>query len=188
MSPEHVVVVPSTLTLLPGYAGLTDPLPELRAAVHDAVSWLVERHPADVAVLAADVRNDNAARGVVESPGDRIGRQLLTDCGLEGLPADRAAGLLVVANGTACRSEKAPGHLDERSFDYDREIEDALGSGSPERLRDLDESLGAELWAHDVAALRRLGEQVTGPVAAELDYSEDPYGVQYWVARWTCGS
>ena len=188
MSPRHVVVVPSALALLPGYAGLADPLPDLRAAVHDAVGWLVERHPAQVAVLATGVRADNATRGIVDPPGERIGRQLLTDCGFDGEVAERAAGVLVVANGTACRSEKAPGHLDERSFAYDRAIEDALRSGAPEQLRDLDEQLGAELWAYDVAALRRLGEQVTGPVDAEVDHADDPYGVQYWVVRWTCGS
>ena len=188
MSLAHVAVVPSTLALLPGYAGLSDPLPELRAVVHDAVRWLVEQHPDEVALLAADVRADNAARGVNESPGARIGRQLLIDCGFTGRHVARASGTLVVANGTACRSEKAPGHLDERCFDYDREIEDALRSGCPQRLRTLDESLGQELWAYDVPALRRLGEQVVGPVTAEVDYADDPFGVQYWVVRWTCGS
>ncbi len=55
-------------------------------------------------------------------------------------------------------------------------------------LRDLDASLGEELWAHDVPALRALGELVSGPVTSALDYEGDPFGVQYWVARWTCES
>jgi hypothetical protein len=188
MTPSHVVVVPSTLLLLPGYAGRQDPIPELRGVVHDAVAWLVERHPDEVCVLSGPMRPDNAGRGVTEPAGERIGRQLLSHSGFEGRTLESAAGVLVVANGSACRSEKAPGHLDERSFGYDAEIEEALRSGSSKVLRDLDASLGEELWAYDVPALTALGELVGGPVSSELDYADDPYGVRYWVARWTCAS
>ena len=188
MTPEHVVLVPSALTLLPEYAGLDDPVPGLRDDVCAAVTWLVERHPDEVAVLSAAARPDNVARGVTESPGARIGRHLLSNNGFQGRPAESAAGVLVIANGTACRGEKAPGHLDDRSFGYDAEIEEALRTGSPKVLRELDPVLGQELWAHDVPALQALGELVSGRVTAELDFSGDPYGVQYWVARWTCGS
>jgi hypothetical protein len=188
MSPEHVVVVPSAPALLPGYAGLEDPLRELRAAARAAVAWLVSQHPGEVSLLAADPRPDNVSRGVVSSAGERVGRQLLLDVGFGGQVEDRAAGLLVVANGSACRSEKAPGHLDERSFDFDRHLDSALRSGSPSALRDVDVALGQDLWAHDVPAFVTLGERVSGPVSAEIDYAEDPFGVQYWVVRWTCGS
>ena len=188
MTIEHVVVVPSALVLLPEYAGLEDPIPELRRAVGQAVSWIVERHPDEVAVLSVGVRADNVARGVTEPVGARIGRDLLSENGFRGRLVENAAGVLVVANGTACRGEKAPGHLDERSFGYDDEIEDALRSGSPKVLQDLDTALGEELWAHDVPALRALGELVSGSVSSELDYAADPHGVKYWVARWTCAS
>ena len=188
MRPEHVVVVPSALALLPEYTGLEDPLPELRAAAHRAVVWLVERHPGAVAVLTGDLRPEDLDRGVTEPPGGRVARHLLDVAGFDGAVVDEAAGVLVVANGTACRGEKAPGHLDERALGYDREIDDALRSGSPKVLRDLDTALGAELWAHDVPALARMGERVAGPVTAEVDLADDPYGVQYWVVRWTCDS
>ena len=188
MTPEHVVVVPSALVLLPEYAGLDDPVPELRRVVRGAVTWLVERHPDEVAVLSAGARADNVARGVTEPVGARIGRNLLSEHGFIGRFVESAAGVLVVANGTACRGEKAPGHLDERSFGYDDEIEEALRSGSPKVLRDLDTALGEELWAHDVAALKALGELVHGSVSSALDYAADPHGVKYWVARWTCAS
>lgn len=188
MTPSHAVVVPAALALLPGYAGLEDPLPELRAAARAAVAWLVAQHPGEVSLLAADPRPDNAARGVGSSAGERVGRQLLLDVGYDGQVVDRAAGLLVVANGSACRSEKAPGHLDERSFDYDDAIGGALRSGSSSLLRAVDVALGQELWAHDAPALVALGERVSGPVSAEIDYADDPHGVQYWVVRWTCES
>lgn len=188
MSPEHVVVVPSTLLLLPEYAGIEDPLPELRAAVRDAVTWLVERHPDEVAVLCGEPRPDDAARGVAHPAGARIARQLLDETGFDGQLVDRASGMLVVASGTARRSEKAPGHLDERSFAYDEVVDTALRKGDVERLRDLDVSLGEELLAHDAPVLRELGERVAGDVVGEVDLTDDPYGVQYWVVRWTCES
>ena len=188
MTPEHVVVVPSTLVLLPDHAGLEDPILELRRIAREAVAWLVERHPDEVAVLSAGARPDNLARGVTEPAGARIGRHLLSRSGFVGRLAEDAAGVLVVANGTARRSEQAPGHLDERSFGFDDEVEDALRSGSPKVLADLDISLGQELWAYDVPALRTLGGLVSGPISSALDYADDPFGVRYWVARWTCES
>ena len=191
----HAVVVPSTLALLPEYAGAVDPVSDLRLACAQAVAWLVERHPERVSVVTAEPRADNVSRGVTEPAGARIGRRLLA--GFEGrvdvvvapgdaLPGD--AGMLVVANGSAKRSEKAPGHLDERSPGFDAAIESALRTGDAVALRDLDAELGAALWAHDVTALRALGAAVRGPVDATVSYVGDPYGVQYWVARWTCES
>ena len=187
MRPEHVVVVPSTLALLPDYTGLGDPIADVRQATRDAVAWLVERHPEEVSVVAAPARPDNVARGAAHSAGLRIAAHLLSDAGFSGQVVSGAAGVLVVANGTATRSEKAPGHLDERAARFDRVVEEALGAGDPRPLQGLDAGLGAELWAHDVEVLRQLGE-LSGPAHAEVDYTGDPYGVQYWVVRWTCVS
>ena len=187
MNVEHVVVVPSALALLPEYAGLDDPLPDVRTAATAAVSWLVERHPGEVAVLAGRARPDNAARGATEPPGLRIGRHLLGVAAFTGRVVDEAPGLLVVANGSARRSEKAPGHLDERSFGYDETIGEALRSGTARTLQEIDIALGEKLWAFDAPALRSLG-QLDGTFRAEVDYEGDPFGVQYWVVRWTCAS
>lgn len=91
-------------------------------------------------------------------------------------------GLLVVANGSAKRTEKAPGHFDERAAEFDARLGEALRAGD---LSGLDLSLAAELWA-DVDGLARL----EGLVATEVhvDYDDAPYGVQYWVVRWRCES
>jgi hypothetical protein len=188
-----VVVVPSTLALLPGYASAVDPVADLRAACDDAVLWLMDRHPDRVTVVTAEARADNVARGVTEPAGARVGRHLLAGFGgrvevVAGAPSSSEPGLLVVANGSAVRDAKAPGHLDERSFAFDAVIEAALRSGDAEALRGLDAELGASLWAHDVPALQALGASVRGPVDAVVTYADDPYGVQYWVARWTCES
>ena len=112
---SRVVLVPSTLLLLPEYAGQVDPVPELRSAVLEAVATLGD---GPVRVVAAGPRPDNVARGVIEAAGVRIARRLL---GREAV--DGAAAVLVVANGSACRTEKAPGHLDERAEGFDATIE-----------------------------------------------------------------
>lgn len=195
---RSVAVVPSSPGLLPELATPGDPLREVRTPALAAAAWLTRRHPGDVAVLAADQRPDNVARGVAESPGLRVGRSLLETHGGDsrgtaaavrpGAPT-AAAGLLVVANGSATRSEKAPGHLDERAFAFDHVVGAALRDGDPARLSTLDPDLAERLWCFDAPVWRHLGAlapRPEGPV--EVDYEGDPYGVQYWVVRWTCGS
>ena len=85
--------------------------------------------------------------------------------------------MLVVANGSAKRTEKAPGHFDERAEGFDAALGASLRAGEPV----IDVALAEELWA-DVAAL----EGLTGLSEARVDYDEAPYGVQYWVMRWNC--
>jgi hypothetical protein len=94
---------------------------------------------------------------------------------------------LVVGNGSACRTEKAPGHLDERSHAFDEQVEQALRAPDPAALGAIDEALARELWA-DVAGLRELGGLLTGAGPARVEYADDPFGVQYWVMRWECES
>ncbi|ABL83652.1 MULTISPECIES: hypothetical protein [unclassified Nocardioides] len=165
----RVVLVPGVLALLPEYAGLEDPVPELRAACVAAVRWL----GADPVVLA-------------DPQGERVGRALLTQAG--GAPATGTgagtvadappARVLVVGNGSAKRTEKAPGFLDERAAAFDAALGASLRAGRPE----VDAGLAAELWA-SVAGIERLaGLGDLGP--AQVDYDDDPFGVQYWVLRW----
>ena len=188
MSVSHVIVVPSTIALLPDYAGGQDPIGELRQCTRNALAWLVELHPDQVSVVASEARPDNVVRGAAGSPGERIARHLLAEAGFGGAVEAGSAGVLVVGNGTATRSEKAPGHLDDRSFAYDRRIEQALESGDPRGLRDLDVALGEELWTYDVPAFHDLARRTDDRFVAEVDYAGDPFGVQYWVVRWTCAS
>jgi hypothetical protein len=192
VSVTDVVLVPSTPALLPAYAGACDPVAALRSACRGAVDWLVGRHPDKVAVASGPARADNVARGVPEPAGARVARHLLAASGhrgeVVGTGHPEAAGLLVVANGSATRSAQAPGHLDERAAGFDARIDRALREGDPAALRELDADLGVALWCHDVPALQVLGDVVAAATTVRVDYSDDPYGVQYWVVRWTCGS
>ena len=167
----RVVVVPGTLALLPEYASIDDPIPDLRKAVVDAVAWLLDDGPAAV---------------VVGSPGARrIAVHLLGPDGWD--PSGH--GLLVVGNGSATRTEKAPGHLDDRAAAFDAAVREALTAGDPAALGNIDLGLADELWAlPDADVLRGLAERVDRVTEAQVDYDDAPYGVQYWVVRWQCGS
>jgi hypothetical protein len=183
---RDVVLVPSAPALLPEYAGAHDPVADLRSACMDAVRWLVSRRDS-VRVVCAPLRPEDRARGVESPQGGRVGRHLLAATGFQGRVDDAAEAVLVVANGTATRTEKAPGHLDERAAGFDEAVEKALGRGDATRLRALDAGLAEELWVRDWPAFLALADLVDG-CPMELDYSDDPYGVQYWVGRATCGS
>ena len=197
MSPGvKVALVPGVLALLPAYAGRSDPVAELRAACVAAVEWLGE----DVDVVA-DPQGRRVAEALGVSPGlgvaRRQGSSLLDqrsgrlDGGFETVAGATsstnvgASSVLVVANGSARRSEKAPGHLDERAAAYDSELEKALRAGDVGALRTLDPGLADELMVGNVAGFARLGELLTPGVAPEVDYADDPFGVQYWVMRWS---
>jgi len=172
--------------LLPEYAGLVDPVPELRSACRAAVAGLVADGPPVVGVLAAPARRDNVARGVASPAGHRIAHHLLEEVGWSGELTEPAAGvpLLVTGNGTACRTEKAPGHLDPRAVGFDAALGAALVTGDVAALRALDARLAEELWCHDVPAFTRLAEVLAPGPPAEVHYDADPFGVQYWVLTW----
>jgi len=152
-----VVLVPGVLALLPAYASLEDPVAELRAACLSAVSWLGR----DVQVL-----------------GDPQVAAYLLDA------TDREVdepSYLVVGNGSAMRTEKAPGHLDERSHAFDAALGAALSSSDADWPSF---SLGKDLLA-SLDGIDRLRELLPAAYEAVVDYDDDPYGVQYWVMRWS---
>ncbi|WP_162799397.1 hypothetical protein [Nocardioides sp. 616] len=165
----RVVVVPPVPALLPEHASLADPVADLRAACLAAVAQL----GSTVEVLAED------------DLGCRVGEWLLA-------ARDSADGegpdLLVLANGSARRSEKAPGHLDERAADFDAELGDLLARGDVAGLARLDLDLARELLATGVEGLAALAARGLTVETATVEHAGDPFGVKYWVVRWTCAS
>ena len=106
---------------------------------------------------------------------------------LAGALLDRpGAALLLLGDGSARRGEKAPGFLDERAFGFDDAVADALATGDPAPLRDLDADLAAQLMVGGRSVLRLLGllGDRLRPTTAGLPHRDDPYGVSYFVARW----
>lgn len=154
-----VALVPGVHALLPRYASLDDPVADLRVACLQAVGELGPR-----------------IRLVPES---EVGRALVAAVGAEVVDTEET-GTLVVGNGTATRTEKAPGFLDERAEAFDEELREWLIS-DPEGLESIDLGLAGELWA-EVDALTELSGRAVGP--ADVLYDDAPFGVQYWVIRW----
>ena len=94
--------------------------------------------------------------------------------------------LVVLGDGSARRTLKAPGYLDERAEPFDAELVAALRGGRPEALAGLDPLLGADLLAAGVPVWRTVGVLLAGTRwDAELLYDAAPYGVEYAVAVWT---
>jgi len=177
----RIALVPGALALSPRYASIEDPVAELRAAVETALDW-----------VGPQPRLLGDAHGVIGELLERSGSSS------DGQTAD---GVVVVANGSATRSEKAPGHFDERALAFDDWLREAL-TVDPGELNHLDTSLAEELWA-DVEAIPELATLLGGPGPADfapaetdpgpqrprvrligVDYDDDPYGVKYWVIRW----
>ncbi|UXY22358.1 class III extradiol dioxygenase subunit B-like domain-containing protein [Streptomyces cynarae] len=99
--------------------------------------------------------------------------------------AERTA-LLIMGDGSACRSVKAPGYLDERAADFDAEVARALGAADVTALRSLDPALAHALRARGRAPWQVLAGAAEGVrLSGNLLYDEAPYGVGYMVAAWS---
>ncbi|UNO39598.1 class III extradiol dioxygenase subunit B-like domain-containing protein [Streptomyces sp. MST-110588] len=94
--------------------------------------------------------------------------------------------LLVMGDGSACRSVKAPGYFDERAEAFDAEAARALGTADVAALSALDEELAAALKASGRACWHVLAGAARGAgLSGELLREEAPYGVGYFVAAWS---
>jgi hypothetical protein len=111
------------------------------------------------------------------------------DCAALGQQLATAAGrvaLLVMADGSARRGLKAPGHLDERSAPFDAEVERAIRAGDMAALLALDAGLAHELMATGRPAWQVLAGALAGrQPACNILYGGDPFGVAYLVASLT---
>jgi hypothetical protein len=193
---DTVLVLPSPPALLEPRS-VTDPVAGLRGACHEAVAALPKQRR--LLVLANPMSEANAERGITEPLGHRIARHLLGEVEFEpqlALPYAAAAlldlaeptTLIVMADGSARRGEKAPGHLHPEAIAFDDRIDSALRAGDAAALAALDPDLGGELWCEGVPGFRVLGEVARErQVSAGVRYADAPYGVAWWVARWDLG-
>jgi hypothetical protein len=123
--------------------------------------------------------------------GDRVLQSVAGD-----EPADRCAEigaklaasrdrvcLLVMADGSARRTLRAPGYLDERSAGFDAAVEGAIRAGRLGALLSVDAGLARDLMATGRPAWQALAGAAAGQLfASEIRYCDDPFGVAYLVA------
>ncbi|GAA4706792.1 class III extradiol dioxygenase subunit B-like domain-containing protein [Pseudonocardia yuanmonensis] len=161
------------VALGPG-AGETDPdlpLPLLVAG------WAAGETDAEPRIRGELVADDAPTADCLQ-----LGRELAAEA--EAAPGP--VGLLIVGDGAATHTDKAPGHLDERAAPFDAGVAKALEHGDPAPLAALDPDLAAELWAAGRAPWQVLAGAAEGrDWRGELLYSAVPYGVAYHVAVWT---
>ncbi|WP_329123909.1 class III extradiol dioxygenase subunit B-like domain-containing protein [Streptomyces sp. NBC_01465] len=144
--------------------------------------------PPSLAVAAWLLERTGWTDAPVEALG--VGEPLATDRCLEagrGLAAgaERVA-LLVMGDGSACRTLKAPGYLDERATAFDAEAARALGAADTAALTALDAALAYELKVAGRAPWQVLAGAAEGArLGGELLYEDAPYGVGYFVAAWS---
>jgi len=206
-------VCPFPPLLVPGVgAGATGELDELRAACDTAVAELLAAEPDRIATIGAGPEPSGAEVGRPDLPLSlAIGVWLLGRHGLAESPAAgqvvaadtppaecarlgatyaaeaRRVALLVLGDGTACRSPKAPGYLDPRAEPYDATAARALAQADAAAVLALDPGLAQELRC----AGRAPWQVLAGAVIADgrrwhgrLYYDDAPYGVAYFVATW----
>ena len=96
--------------------------------------------------------------------------------------------LLVMGDGSARRTERAPGHYDPRAEPFDAEVAAALAAADASALAALDPTLARELlapgrapWQILAGAVQTDGRPWKGQLLAEAA----PYGVEYLVASWS---
>lgn len=91
--------------------------------------------------------------------------------------------LLVMADGSARRGRRAPGHLDERSAPFDAEVERAVREGDVGALLAVDPVLARDLMATGRPAWQVLAGALAGTrPTTQIRYADDPFGVAYLVA------
>jgi hypothetical protein len=153
--------------------GLTEnPGPPVLPLAHTVGAWLLRR---------AGWPGDRLAYGLsaAETVGgcQRIGAALAAS-------ADRV-GLLVMGDGSARRSEKAPGYLDPEAGAFDAAVARALGEADGATLAGIDPVRARGLLAAGRASWQALSGAAEGTgCAGKLLYHEAPYGVGYFVAIW----
>lgn len=147
-----------------GFAGPSRPGGGQLPLPHTVGSWLLD-----------EAMWDGARLGI--SPDDLAGV-------LGRLPGP--VGVLAMGDGSARRTVKAPGYLDDAAGPFDAVVADALRTGNAAALAALDPVEGERLLAAGVPTWRAVGTAVAGrPVDAQLHYDDAPHGVGYLVADWT---
>jgi len=132
-----------------------------------------------------------------------VGAWLLDECGWSGPrswlgavqgaepPAEFPPGVfavVAVGDGSARRSEKAPGHLDPRAEAFDLRIAAALRDGDVAALATVDAGLATEVMCHGLPVWqwvsRLVDSQAAATTAGGPTLHVAPYGVGYFVESW----
>ena len=125
--------------------------------------------------------------------GDRQGYAVAPDtsaqdaaaAGKEIAALDQSVAVLCMGDGTARRTLRAPGWLDERAEHFDAVVTAALAAGDGDALLGLEVALADDLLVAGRPAWQVLAGAAAGcEIEARIEYDDAPFGVQYTVATW----
>ncbi|WP_052851394.1 hypothetical protein [Streptomyces avicenniae] len=137
-------------------------------------AWLLARtgwHAAPVTALGLD---------------EALAQDRCADAGRDLAAGPERVALLVMGDGSACRSAKAPGAYDERAAGFDADAARALGAADTVALAAIDQAVAEELRASGRSGWQLLAGAAAGTgLAGRLLHDEAPYGVGYFVASWS---
>ncbi len=134
--------------------------------------WLVERAGA-VAARYVEVAPDAATRECLA-----LGAQLAS--------ASHRTAVVAMGDGSARRTEHAPGSYDPRALPFDHSVATALAKADTAALGAVDPDAAAELMVAGRPAWQVLAGAARGAAPyGELLAHEAPYGVGYFVALWS---
>ena len=170
---------------LPTLSGLDLPslptparLPDLPLSLAVAAHLLAGLDPAPARLFAATV-----PASLVPRAAAAIGRAL-TGTAREG---STGVGLVVMGDLSACRTERAPGAFRAEAAELDASVAEALRTGKPDRLLDMDPAVADDLLVAGRVPLQVLAGAFEDepPAHGRVLYEDAPYGVGYLVALLT---
>jgi len=135
--------------------------------------------------LGAMLLDEAGYRGprLLQAVGQDESAGVCAKLGAELAGAGARTGLLVMGDGSARRTLKAPGYLDPRAEGFDSGVEYAIRAGDLAALLELDQALARDLMVTGRPAWQVLAGAMPAPApATEVLYCDDPFGVAYLVA------
>jgi hypothetical protein len=98
--------------------------------------------------------------------------------------------VIAVGDGSGCRSERAPGYLDDRAEPFDDVISDLLARGDVAGFGRVDAEVAGDLLCAGLPVWQWVASEAAAAevTTAELAMHVAPYGVGYFVALWSLTS
>ena len=98
--------------------------------------------------------------------------------------ADVATVLLVVGDGSATRTEKAPGYIQPDALNFDSVVSAALAAADFQTLAEIPQEQADRLWCQGLPAWQVAALACQHLKQGELILETAPFGVNYLVASW----
>jgi len=145
-----------------------DELPQaltVGASVVSAAGWA-----GAVKALVVDAETTAEQRGV-------LAKELLAKSG------DQRTLIVAVGDGSATRTEKAPGYIQPDALDFDAEITRAIGNGDSSAIVAIEQSTADRLWCRGLPTWQVVAQAIDH-AEGTLVLESSPFGVNYLVAAW----